>query len=72
MPEERCYLCDGMVKRNDQVVRVHEATMHRRCYEEDIRRGRYETGINASSAAEHGKGNGRSDTALRSPERRPV
>jgi hypothetical protein len=41
MPEERCYLCDGMVKRNDQVVRVHEATMHRRCYEEDIRRGRY-------------------------------
>ena len=41
MPEERCYFCDGMVKRNDQVVRVHEATMHRRCYEEDIRRGRY-------------------------------
>jgi hypothetical protein len=41
MSEERCYLCDGMVKRNDQVVRVHEATMHRRCYEEDIRRGRY-------------------------------
>ncbi len=40
MPEERCYLCDGMVKRDDEIVRVHEATMHRRCFEEDIRRGR--------------------------------
>jgi len=39
-PEEPCYLCDAVVKRYDEVVRVHEATMHRRCYEEDILRGR--------------------------------
>jgi hypothetical protein len=40
LPEEPCYLCDTLLKRDDEVVRVHEATMHRRCYEEDIRRGR--------------------------------
>ena len=40
LPEERCYLCDAAVGRTDEVVRVHEATMHRRCYEQDIRRGR--------------------------------
>ena len=40
LPEERCYLCDAAVRRTDEVVRVHDATMHRRCYEEDIRRGR--------------------------------
>jgi len=39
--DELCYLCDGAVKRDDQIVRIHEATMHRRCYEEDIRRGRW-------------------------------
>ena len=39
-PEECCYLCDAAVGRTDEVVRVHDATMHRRCYEEDIRRGR--------------------------------
>jgi hypothetical protein len=38
--EIRCYLCDRAVKRADEIVRVHEATMHRRCYEADIRRGR--------------------------------
>jgi len=38
--ELRCYLCDGGVKRDDEIVRVHEATMHRRCYEADIRHGR--------------------------------
>ena len=40
MPEERCYLCDAMVERNDEVVRFHGLMMHRRCYEEDIRKGR--------------------------------
>jgi hypothetical protein len=40
LPEDRCYLCDAAVGRTDQVVRVHDATMHRHCYEEDIRRGR--------------------------------
>jgi hypothetical protein len=40
LPEERCYLCDAIVTRTDEIVRVHEATMHRRCYEQDIRRGR--------------------------------
>ena len=40
MPEERCYLCDAMGKRNDEVVRLHGLMMHRRCYEEDIRKGR--------------------------------
>jgi gas vesicle structural protein len=40
LPAEHCYLCDAVVRRNDEVVRVHEAMMHRRCYEEDIRRGR--------------------------------
>jgi len=40
MPEERCYLCDAVVKRNDEVVRHHGLMMHRQCYEEDLRRGR--------------------------------
>ena len=40
LPEDRCYLCDAAVGRTDEVVRVHDATMHRRCYEQDIRRGR--------------------------------
>jgi hypothetical protein len=40
LPEDRCYLCDAVVGRTDQVVRVHDATMHRHCYEQDIRRGR--------------------------------
>jgi len=31
LPEERCYLCDSSVARTDEIVRVHEATMHRRC-----------------------------------------
>jgi hypothetical protein len=29
------------VARDEEIVRVHEATMHRRCFEEDIRRGRW-------------------------------
>ncbi len=40
MPEERCYLCDAIIIRNDQVVRHHGLMMHRQCYEEDIRKGR--------------------------------
>jgi hypothetical protein len=36
----RCYLCARIVKAEDKVLRVHEATVHRHCYEEDIRRGR--------------------------------
>jgi hypothetical protein len=40
LAEEQCYLCDAIVARTDEIVRVHEATMHRRCYEEDIQRGR--------------------------------
>jgi len=40
MPEERCYLCDAMVERNDEVVRLHGLMMYRRRYEEDIRKGR--------------------------------
>jgi len=40
LPEDRCYLCEAIVARDDEIVRVHEATMHRRCFEEDIRRGR--------------------------------
>jgi len=40
MADERCYLCDAIVARDDEIVRVHEATMHRLCFEEDIRRGR--------------------------------
>ena len=41
-PEDhRCYLCDARVARDEEIVRVHEATMHRRCFEEDIRRGRW-------------------------------
>jgi len=40
LPEERRYLCDAAGGRTDEVVRVHDATMHRRCYEQDIRRGR--------------------------------
>jgi hypothetical protein len=40
LAEERCYLCDAAVGRTDEVVRVHDATMHRHCYEQDIRRGR--------------------------------
>ena len=40
LPEDRCYLCDAVVKRAEEIVRIHEATVHRRCYEEDIRRGR--------------------------------
>jgi len=40
-PEEPCYLCDAMVKRYEEVVRLHGLMLHRRCYEEDIRRGRW-------------------------------
>jgi len=41
-PEDhRCYLCDALVARDHEIVRVHEAMMHRRCFEEDIRRGRW-------------------------------
>ena len=39
--EEPCYLCDAVVKRHDEVVRHHGLILHRRCYEEDIRRGRW-------------------------------
>jgi len=38
--EEPCYLCDAVVKRHDEVVRLHGLILHRRCYEEDIRKGR--------------------------------
>jgi hypothetical protein len=39
-PDERCYLCGRIVRAEDKVVRVHETTVHRVCYEDDIRRGR--------------------------------
>ena len=32
LPEDRCYLCEAIVARDDEIVRVHEATMHRRCF----------------------------------------
>jgi len=35
-----CYLCGRVVEADHKVLRVHETTVHRRCYEEDIRRGR--------------------------------
>jgi len=38
--DESCYLCDAMVKRNDEVVRHHGLMIHRQCYEADIRKGR--------------------------------
>jgi len=39
-PDPRCYLCARVVAADDKVLRVHETTVHRRCYEADIRRGR--------------------------------
>ena len=39
-PDTNCYLCGNELLREDKVVRVHETTMHRRCYEADIQRGR--------------------------------
>lgn len=39
-PDVRCYLCARVVQADDKVVRVHETTVHRRCYEADIQRGR--------------------------------
>lgn len=37
---DRCYLCGRQLERDDKVVRIHETTMHRGCYEADIERGR--------------------------------
>ena len=39
-PDTTCYLCGAELEREDKVARVHETTMHRSCYESDIRRGR--------------------------------
>jgi hypothetical protein len=38
--DTNCYLCGTELQRDEKVVRVHETTMHRDCYEKDIRRGR--------------------------------
>ena len=35
-----CYACGLPIDLQEQVTRMHEATMHRDCYERDIDRGR--------------------------------
>jgi hypothetical protein len=39
-PDTRGYLCGRIVQPDDKIVRVHETTVHHRCYDADIRRGR--------------------------------
>jgi hypothetical protein len=37
---DHCYLCGRPIDSTDRVARLHETTMHRDCYERDIRQGR--------------------------------